>query len=80
MITITFKGNYKGSIIESYENEKEKAPDAKHEKKPIETKKTKSVETNDNTRVHLFAIMSLLSAGYMATLLGKKKNVKNNLR
>lgn len=76
MITITFKGNYKGSIIESYENEKEKAPDAKHEKKPIETKKTKSVETNDNTRVHLFAIMSLLSAGYMATLLGKKKKRK----
>lgn len=76
MITITFKGNYKGSIIESYENEKEKAPDAKHEKKPIEIKKTKSVETNDNTRVHLFAIMSLLSAGYMATLLGKKKKRK----
>ena len=74
MITITFKGNYKGSITESYENEK--APDAKHEKKPIETKKTKSVETNDNTRVHLFAIMSLLSAGYMATLLGKKKKRK----
>ena len=66
IVTITFKGNYAGTITKTYTVN-------------IDTpKETESIQTGDNTHTGLLATMSLLSAGCIAFLTGKKRKKEYN--
>ncbi len=75
IVTITFKGNYTGTIERTYTIETSQPE--KPEQKP---KDTGSVKTGDSTKTGLLATLSMMSAGCIALLAGKKrkKNMKED--
>lgn len=72
-VTITFKGNYVGTIEKNYTVKQEQKPQDK-------PKDTGSVKTSDSTQTGLLAMLSMMSAGCIALLAGKKrkKNMKED--
>ncbi|MEE1465794.1 MAG: hypothetical protein UF734_09165, partial [Clostridium sp.] len=80
-VIITFKGNYEGAIEKNLTVEEtvkpEQNPQNNLQDKP---KDTGSVKTGDSTQTGLFTILSVISAGCIALLAGKKrkKNVKED--
>ena len=84
IVTITFKGNYTGTIERTYtvatsqpEKPEQKPQQGNPQEKP---KDTDSVKTGDTTQTGLFATLGVLSAGCIALLAGKKrkKNMKED--
>lgn len=84
IVTIAFKGNYAGTIERTYtvetsqpEKPEQKPQQGKPQEKP---KDTGSVKTGDITQTGLLATLSMLSAGCIALLAGKKrkKNMKED--
>ena len=76
IVTITFKGNYTGTITRTYIVEGEKTSDGNGTN--IIKPSSFAVQTGDNTKTGLLATMCLLSAGLFAFLTGKKrKNIKD---
>ena len=76
-VTIIFKGNYAGTIERTYtvatsqpEKPEQKPHQGKLQEKP---KDTGSVKTGDSTQTGLFATLSMMSAGCIALLAGKKR-------
>lgn len=65
-VTLTFKGNYTGTIKKSFTIEPKQNPQDKPKEKG-------SVETGDNTQTGLFATLGMMSAGCIALLAGKKR-------
>lgn len=84
IVTIAFKGNYAGTIERTYTVETSQP--GKPEQKPQQgnpqekPKDTGSVKTGDSTQTGLLATLSMLSAGCIAFLAGKKrkKNIKED--
>ncbi|RJV91251.1 leucine-rich repeat domain-containing protein [Erysipelotrichaceae bacterium AF19-24AC] len=80
-VIITFIGNYEGAIEKNLTVEEtvkpEQNPQNNLQDKP---KDTGSVKTGDSTQTGLFTILSVISAGCIALLAGKKrkKNVKED--
>lgn len=83
-VTIAFKGNYAGTIEKAYtvetsqpEKPEQKPQQGNPQEKP---KDTGSVKTGDSTQTGLLATLSMLSAGCIAFLAGKKrkKNIKED--
>ncbi|MCR0264361.1 hypothetical protein MKC73_10660 [[Clostridium] innocuum] len=72
-VTITFKGNYVGMIEKNFTVKQEQKPQDK-------PKDTGSVKTSDSTQTGLLAMLSMMSAGCIALLAGKKrkKNMKED--
>ena len=72
-VTITFKGNYVGTIEMNYTVKQEQKPQDK-------PKDTGSVKTSDSTQTGLLPMLSMMSAGCIALLTGKKrkKNMKED--
>ena len=77
IVTITFKGNYTGTIERTYtvatsqpEKPEQKPQQGNPQEKP---KDTDSVKTGDTTQTGLFATLGVLSAGCIALLAGKKR-------
>lgn len=84
IVTIAFKGNYTGTIERTYtvetsqpEKPEQKPQQGNPQEKP---KDTGSVKTGDSTKTGLLATLSMMSAGCIALLAGKKrkKNVKED--
>lgn len=72
-VTISFKGNYVGTIEKNFTVKQEQKPQN-------QPKDTGSVKTGDSTYTGLLAMLSMMSAGCIALLAGKKrkKNVKED--
>ncbi len=88
-VTIAFKGNYTGTIERTYtvatsqpEKPEQKPQQDKPQEKPKDStqanskekpKNTEHVKTGDTTQTGLFATLSMMSAGCIALLAGKKR-------
>lgn len=68
-VTITFKGNYTGTVTKTYTVAIDTPKD--------EVKETENIQTGDHTQTGLLATISLLSAGCIAFLTGKKRKKYN---
>lgn len=84
-VIIIFIGNYEGAIEKNFIVEETVKPEQKLQEKPQnkpqdKPKDTGSVKTGDSTQTGLFTILSVISAGCIALLAGKKrkKNVKED--
>ena len=73
IVIITFKGNYVGTIEKNFTVKQEQKPQDK-------PKDTGSVKTSDSMQTGLLAMLSMMSAGCIALLAGKKrkKNMKED--
>ena len=75
-VTITFKGNYTGTVTRTYTVENKKPSDNTDTKKPSDsTKKDENgaVQTGDTTTTGLWAMLMGLSAGTVALLKSRKR-------
>ena len=88
-VIITFKGNYEGAIeknltveetVKPEQNPQEKPQNKPQDKPQDKQKDTGSVRTGDSAQTGLLTMLSMMSAGCIALLAGKKrkKNVKED--
>lgn len=75
-VSITFKGNYAGTVIKAYTVEDKKPSGNPDSNKPIDnTKNDKdpAVETGDTTTTGIWAMLMTISAGTVTLLKNKKR-------
>ena len=76
-VTITFKGNYTGTITRTYTVENKKPSGSTDTKKPsdsIKQDKNGPIQTGDTTTSGLWAMLMALSAGMIALVKSRKHN------
>ena len=74
-VTITFKGNYTGTVTRTYTVENKKPSDNTDTQKPSDTTKNdknSAVQTGDTTTTGLWAMLMALSAGTVTLLKSRK--------
>jgi len=75
-VTITFKGNYTGTVTRTYTVENKKPSDSTDMQKPSDTTKNdknSAVQTGDTTTTGLWAMLMALSAGTAALIKSRKR-------
>ena len=75
-VTITFKGNYTGSVTRTYTVDNKKPSGSTDTKKPSNSTKNDkngAVQTGDTTTTGLWAMLMALSAGTVALLKSRKR-------